>query len=201
LKVILFFAGHSSAKINENKKYLERCLWIDSNDHITPADHMLKTSEVLMLLNNPNHKLIFIIDGCYSFDPRMGVSIKEIFRQFKDTERMSFLKDYVIISAAALNQLALEDPQIGHGVLTYHFLKTISGKYTFSLKKEISCFKLLEILDKKVRTHRFLTDTGRKVPLKMLMENGIMINHNSKNFYFPILKPSFLDRFPFTKKS
>lgn len=201
LNVIIYFGGHSSAEINENKKYLERCLWIDSNDHIAPEDHKLKTSEVLRLLNNPNHKLIFIIDACYNFDPRKGVSIKKIFRQLKDSERMSFLKDYVIISAAALNQSAFEDPQIGHGVLTYHFLKTISGKYTLSLKKKISCFKLLEILDKKVRTHRFLTDTGRKVPLKMLMENGIMINHNSKNFHFPILKPSFLNRFPFTKKS
>jgi hypothetical protein len=189
LKIIIFFAGHGSAEEDENKKKLERCLWIDSNIDTEPDAHRLKTSEILNLLKNPLHKLIFLIDACYNFDPQQEVSIQDIFKQFKESERMIALKQYAIISASAVNQVALEDPRLGHGVLAYYFLQTMAGKYTFFLSKRIAFFKLLVILDKKVRNHRFLTDTGRKHPLKMLKENGIMVHWHDKDFALPVLEP------------
>jgi hypothetical protein len=189
LKIIIFFAGHGSAQEDESKKRLERCLWIDSNPGAEPGAHQLKTSEILNLLKNPLHKLIFLIDACYNFDPKQEVSIQDIFKQFKESERMIALKQYAIISASAVNQVALEDPRLGHGVLAYYFLQTMAGKYTFLLSKRIAFFKLLVILDRKVRNHRFLTDTGRKHPLKMLKENGIMVHWHDKDFDLPVLEP------------
>ncbi|NIM15796.1 MAG: hypothetical protein GTO45_27685, partial [Candidatus Aminicenantes bacterium] len=159
LTVIIFFAGHGSAEKDENNKKLERCLWINSNLDTGPGSHQLKTSEILNLLNNPLHQLIFLIDACYNFDPKQEVSIQDIFKQFKESERMTGLKQYAIISASAVNQGALEDPQLGHGVLTYYFLQTMAGKYTFFLRRKISFFRFLAVLDKRVRNHRFLTDT------------------------------------------
>jgi hypothetical protein len=102
---------------------------------------------------------------------------------------MTGLKQYAIISASAVNQAALEDPQLGHGVLAYYFLQTLAGKYTFFLSKKIAFFKFLALVDKKVRNHRFLTDTGRKHPLKMLKENGIMVHWHDTNFHLPVLEP------------
>jgi hypothetical protein len=189
LTVIIFFAGHGSAEKNEKTKSLERCLWIDGNSNVPFDSHQLKTSEVLKLLNNPLHKLIFLIDACYDFDPRQKVSIRAIFNQFKESERMTLLKQYVIISASAVNTVAFEDPQVGHGVLTYYFLQTMAGKYTFFLRKKIAFFKFLATLDKKVRNHRFLTDTGRKHPRKELMRNGIMVHYSDENFQLPVLEP------------
>ncbi len=204
LTVIIFFAGHGSAEKNEKTKSLERCLWIDGNFNVPFDSHQLRTSEVLKLLNNPLHKLIFLIDACYDFDPEQRVSIQTIFKQFKESERMTPLKQYVIISASAVNQFALEDPQVGKGVLTYYFLQIMAGKYTFFLQKRITFFKFLAVLDKKVRNHRFLTDTGRKVTLKMLKENGIMVHWNDTNFELPVLEPIPLivdpDKNPFQKK-
>lgn len=189
LTVIIFFAGHGSAEQDENKKKLERCLWINSNPDTAPGSHQLKTSEILNLLNNPLHKLIFLIDACYNFDPKQEVSIQDIFKQFKESERMTGLRQYAIISASAVNHVALEDPQLGHGVLAYYFLQTLAGKYTFFLSKRIAFFKFLAILDRKVRNHHFLTDTGRKATLKMLRENGIMVHWHDKNFDLPVLEP------------
>ncbi|MGD2093172.1 MAG: hypothetical protein PVH61_43830, partial [Candidatus Aminicenantes bacterium] len=126
----------------------------------------------------------------YNFESKQGVSIQTIFQQFKESERMTGLKQYAIISASAVNQAALEDPRIGHGVLTYYFLQTLAGKYTFFLSKKIAFFKFLAILDKKVRNHRFLTDTGRKATLKMLRENGIMVHWHDTNFELPVLEPT-----------
>jgi len=206
LTIIIFFAGHGSAEEDENEKKLERCLWIDSRDDkdMKAKDHKIKTSEILGLLDNPTHRLIFIIDACYNFDPQQQVSIQDIFKKFKESERMSLLKHFVIISASAVNSFALEDFQLKHGVLAYYFLKTISGRYTFFLRKKIAFFKFLTILDKKVRNHRFLTDTGRKRPLKMLVENGLMVHWHDTNFDLPLLEPILLledpHKNPFQKK-
>jgi hypothetical protein len=204
LTVIIFFAGHGSAEQDENKKKLERCLWINTNPDTGPGSHQLKTSAILNLLKNPLHKLIFLIDACYNFDPKQEIPIQDIFKQFKETERMIALKQYAIISASAVNQVALEDPQLGHGVLAYYFLQTLAGKYTFFLSKKIAFFRFLAILDRKVRNHRFLTDTGRKATLKMLKENGIMVHWHDKDFDLPVLEPIPLvenpDKSTFQKK-
>jgi hypothetical protein len=189
LTVIISFAGHGSAEKDENKKKLERCLWINSNPDTRLDSHQLRTSEILNLLNNPLHRLIFLIDACYDFASQQDISIQDIFRQFKESERMIALKQYAIISASAVNQAALEDPRLSHGILTYYFLQTLAGKYTFFLSKKIAFFKFLALLDKKVRNHRFLTDTGRKATLKMLRENGIMVHWHDTNFDLPILEP------------
>ncbi len=189
LNVVIFFAGHGSAEKSEKTKSLERCLWIDGNFNVPFDSHQLKTSEILKLLNNPLHRLIFMIDACYNFDPKLKVSIRAIFKQFKESERIIGLKQYAIISASAASQKAIEDPQVGHGVLTYYFLQIMAGKYTFFLSKRITFFKFLATLDKKVRNHRFLTNTGRKATLKMLQENGIMVHWNDTNLELPVLEP------------
>ena len=189
LCLVIFFAGHGSAEKSETTNKLERCLWIDGNFNVPSDSHRLKTSEILELLNNPLHKLIFLIDACYDFDPQQRDSIQHIFKQFKESERIIGLKQYAVISASAADQMAIEDSQIGHGVLTHYFLQTMAGKYSFFLRKKIPFFKVLAILDKKVRNHRFLTDTGRKVLHKTLRKNGIMVHWNDTNFDLPVLEP------------
>lgn len=185
--VFIFFAGHGSAQKNDKKKSLERCLWIDGSDD-DPEEHKITTSEIMARLSNPAHRLVFVIDACYNFGSKQNISIKDISRQFRESERGANLGHYVIISASAVRITALEDPYLGHGVLAYYFLKTISGKYSFFLETKLSAFKLLAILDKKVRNHRFVTDTGRKRPLSMLMENGLMVHWNDRNFSLPVLE-------------
>lgn len=191
LNVIIFFAGHGSAEKEEKTNTLSRCLWIDSrtNKGINKADHKIKTAEILSLLDNSAHRLIFIIDACYDFGQKEIAPIKDIFKKFKESERMTSLKRYTLISASAVNNYAFEDHQLKHGVLAYYFLRVISGRYTFFLRKKITFFKFLAILDKQVRNHRFLTDTGRKLPLKVLLENGIMVHCSDINFELPVLEP------------
>lgn len=189
LNIIIFFAGHGTAEKDENSKRLERCLWIDSNPNSDISSHRVKTSEILALLNNPLHRLIFITDACYNLGKRQKTSIKDIFEQFNESERITGLKHYVMISASAVNKVALEDPQLKHGVLGYYFLKTISGQYSFFLSRKIKVLRFLAILDKQVRNHRFLSNTGRKLTMKSLRNNGIMVHYSGDDFDIPILEP------------
>ncbi|NIM13980.1 MAG: hypothetical protein GTO45_18195 [Candidatus Aminicenantes bacterium] len=191
LNVILFFSGHASSQKNEDTKIPERCLWVhnggDTGTDANRQTHPLKMPEVLKLLNNPLHRLIVIIDASYRIDS--SISLREIFEEFKESERFISLKPYMIISDCAVNEYAFEDPALRHGVLTHYLLRTLSGKYTFFLQKKVALFKFLEILDKKVRTHRFITQTGRKRSLPMLMEKGVMAHFSSKGFKLPVLEP------------
>jgi hypothetical protein len=187
LTVIFFFSGIGTAEKNKNNEKMERCLWIDSNHSADIDAHRLKLPAVLELFDNPLHELIVVIDACYEFAGWKGS--EELFAQFKATERFTSLKPYVIISSSAEKTWVCEDPALRQGVLTHYFLRTLAGKYTSSRQKEITFFKLLEILDKKVRTHRFTTKTGRKRPHPRLMKNGIMVHYSDRGFKLPILEP------------
>jgi hypothetical protein len=186
--VILFFSGHASAKKNKRKKEWERCLWVHGETGNDLETLYLKMPGILNLLNNPFHRLIIVIDACYHLE---GKSPKgSIFEEFKKTEPMTSLKPYVIISSSAAGRHLFEDPALEQGVLTHYLLKTLAGKYTFFLKKQIAFFKFLQILGKKVKSHRFSTNTGRKRVLPMLMDNGVMAHFSGKSSKLPILEPT-----------
>jgi hypothetical protein len=186
--VILFFSGHASATKNKSKKEWARCLWVHGNARNDLESLPLKMPEILNLLNNPLHRLIVVIDACYHQEGKHPV--RSIFEKFKKSERLTSLKPYAIISSSAVGRHFFEDPVLRHGILTHYLLKTLSGKYTFFLKKKIAFFKFLQILDKKVKNHRFSTGTGRKRVLPILMKNGVMAHFSGKSFELPILEPT-----------
>jgi len=188
--VVLYFSGHGTAVNNNPGKLIERCLWLSSSQPDNSGDCFIKTAEILELLKNPFHKLIFIIDACYSQLPGPGeLKIEDIFEKFKESERIISFKRYVIISASAVNMAAYEDPELEGGVLTHYFLKAISGKYSFFTKKQIPILKLIHTIDVNVRNHRFTVAVGRTKYNYHLMYNGIMVHHSAGNFRLPILEP------------
>jgi len=188
LTVVLFFSGRASAEKKDDPKGFQRCLWIAGSKHHNIDSCRLKTEEILKSLDNPNHRLLLVIDACYSIDNRMP--LRDIFEEFKESERFTSLKPYMIMSASAVNEYAFEDPVQGHGVLTHYFLQILSGKHTFFLRKKIAFFKFLEILDKRVREHRFVTQTGRKRSLPMQRKNGVMAHFSGRNYKLPVLEPT-----------
>lgn len=189
LTVIIFFAGHASAEKNEKKETWERCLWLHNNEHTKtyPEQHQLKTIEMLKLLSNPLHQLMVIIDACYHLDSRAPIG--EISQEFKESERMTSLKRYVIISSSLMKEYSFENTALRLGVLTYYFLRTLSGKYTFFLKRRIAFFKFLEILHNKVKNHGLKSSTRRNSGDSTAPDRGIMVHLSHKSFYLPILEP------------
>ena len=187
LTIILFFSGHASAEKNRTNRELERCLWINGADHTGLEAHKLKTNEILNASDNPDHRLILVVDACYHL--AWKPSVETVFEEFRKSERITSLKSYSVISSSAVGQSLFEDPAMKLGVFTHYFLKTLSGRYILFLKRKIDFFKLLQLLDKKVRNHRFTTDTGRKVFRPILKENGIISHFSGKNFKLPVLEP------------
>jgi len=187
LTVVLFFSGHASALKNRTNEELERCLWIDGSDHTSLDSHKLKTTEILNASDNPDFRLLLVFDACYHLEGKP--TVETVFEEFKKSERITNLKPYAVISSSAVVRYLFEDPALKLGVFTHYFLKTLSGRYTFFLKRKIAFFKLLQLLDKRVRSHRFTTDTGRKVFRPMLMANGMISHFSGKNFELPVLEP------------
>jgi hypothetical protein len=189
--VVLYFSGHGTAVNNNPGKLIERCLWLNSSQHDNSGDCYIKTAEILQLLKNPFHKLIFVIDACYSqMHGPQELEIEEIFQKFKESERIVSFKQYVIISASAVNMEVYEDRELEGGVLTHYFLKAISGKYSFFTSKQIPILKLIHNIDVNVRNHKFTVTRGRKKYNYQLMYNGIMVHHSAGNFRLPILEPT-----------
>ncbi len=189
INIVIFFAGHGSAEPITSSQDLERCLWIDTSPSIPQDLHRLRISEILDAVDNPQHRLIFIIDACYRLDKKYETSIQDFFERFKETERMTRIREYVIISACAVNTVAFEDHRLKNGLMTYYFLDTIKGNDVPFLRSTISLFHFLSLLNKKVRNHYFVSDYGRKHPLSTLRKKGISVHHSGNNISLPILEP------------
>lgn len=185
--VVLYFAGHGSASIDEEEKKLERCLYVDGNRYASHEPHILPVSEIIKRVSHSPQRFIFIIDACYSFAD--DISSFKPFRDYKEAERFDSRKVYVMISATALNEDTFEDTGLGYGILTHQFLKTISGKYSAFWRKTIPVFRFLDVLDKKVKAYRYSNLTGRKRLHPDTVKNGIMVYCSDAKFNVPILEP------------
>lgn len=181
LTVVVFAAGHITTLEQENKLY--RC--VETADSEEAGN--LKIEELLELLNNTSHKLLLILNAVYSFPP--GHSVTGAFRELHAGERIDKLKEYAVISSSATAKPELEDAGLRHGVLTHYFLWAISGQYSFFLRKRIALARLLQLLDKKVKNHRFTFKSGRKRPSRSLKETGVPVHFIGKSQHLPILEP------------
>lgn len=194
LTVILYFAGHASVCENKKNTKWQRCLWIlgDEQNSTHPEAHQLKTPEVMKILANPIHRLIMIIDTCCHLEH--GISRENMINDIIESERMTSLKQYVVLSNTLQQVYQHEEPELGYGILTYYMLQILSGQYTFFLKRKIAFFKFLEILHHKVKGHGITPRTRRNSSDYPAIQDGIMVHLSHKGFYFPILEPvPFID--------
>jgi uncharacterized caspase-like protein len=74
-------------------------------------------------------RLIFIADACYSgaIGGRTIVASRRATVSEEFLSRLSGGKGRVILTASGANEVAKEDPALGHGVFTYYLLKGLKG--------------------------------------------------------------------------
>mgnify|MGYP001563970367 FL=1 len=131
--VIIFYAGHGSVEsddMNLDGDGLEKYLLPHDADPDELFGTALSMTDLNAIFNRiKSDRLIFIADACYSgavggrtiFSPRRA-TISDNF-----LDRLSSGSGRVIIAASGANQVAKEDPELGHGVFTYHLIEGLKG--------------------------------------------------------------------------
>lgn len=134
--VCIFFAGHGAPVINPRTKSrdgLEKYLL----PHDAVGDDLRSSAIPMEDINRffdwiDTSQLIFFIDSCYS-----GVAGGRTFGSSDFNMRASVTDEFLdelagegrlVVTACATNEVALEKPDIGHGLFTYHLIEGLKGE-------------------------------------------------------------------------
>jgi uncharacterized caspase-like protein len=133
--VLIYFAGHGATErdaASPDGDGLEKYLLpydADPDDLYATALPMREISHILDRIRSD--RLIFIADACYSgASGGRTVQLDGLRAQLSDSylDRIAGGKGRVIITASGPNEVSAEDPELEHGVFTYHLLEAIKGK-------------------------------------------------------------------------
>jgi hypothetical protein len=95
--------------------------------------------------------LTVVIDACFSGSSEKGMLLKNISPVFVEVEDpVLTLKEAVVMTSAAGNQVSSWYPEKGHSLFTYYFLKGIRGDADKAKDKTISTGELKEYLEENV---------------------------------------------------
>jgi uncharacterized caspase-like protein len=101
-----------------------------------------------------SERVVFVIDTCFSGAAggrtftRQATRAGHMSKEFLD--RLAGSKGRVVISAAGPNELALELPDLKHGLFTYHVIKGMEGAADADGDKIVTVNELFQYVQKKV---------------------------------------------------
>jgi uncharacterized caspase-like protein len=122
-------------------------------------------------------RVVFLVDTCFSGATGGRTFSKQLTRashlstQFLD--RLAHSRGRVIITAAGPNELALELPDLGHGVFTYYLLKGMEGEADRDKDGIVTVNELYEYLETKV-SEQARKAGGRQRPIMKGEVEGTM---------------------------
>ena len=130
----IFFAGHGDIPKGATNQESEVRFMLHQSTKTNPMSTSFGMSELRTWLNPQKikaQKRVFVFDACHSGQVIEDFN-KYAFRGNKDDawreKQLDKLKDQsglLIMAAAADNESSYEDPQLQHGVLSYHLLKEL----------------------------------------------------------------------------
>jgi uncharacterized caspase-like protein len=96
--------------------------------------------------------LTVVIDACFSGSSEKGMLLTNMSPVFIEVEEPVLkLKDAVVMTSAAGNQVSSWYPEKGHSLFTYYFLKGIRGEADKTNGKTITAGRLKDYLSENVR--------------------------------------------------
>jgi hypothetical protein len=131
--VILYFAGHGMRdRVTRNRDPYFLPYDARSNDLYSSAFEMNEVTDLLLRLIP--ERVVVLIDSCFSgaaggrspYDPKSEADRALFSDEFLD--RMAHAgKGRAVLTASGPDEAAQEDPELGHGVFTYHLLEGLHG--------------------------------------------------------------------------
>jgi hypothetical protein len=179
--VIVYYAGHGAPEIDAAgteadglSKYLVP-RDADPESLFTTGFPMDDIQRVFARLQA--ERVVFLVDTCFSGATGGRTFSKQLTRashlstQFLD--RLAHSRGRVIITAAGPNELALELPDLGHGVFTYYLLKGMEGEADRDKDGIVTVNELYEYLEAKV-SEQARKAGGRQRPIMKGEVEGTM---------------------------
>lgn len=179
--VVVYYAGHGAPEVDAAgmeadglSKYLVP-RDADPESLFTTGFPMDDIQRVFARLQA--ERVVFLVDTCFSGATGGRTFSKQLTRsghlstQFLD--RLAHSRGRVIITAAGPNELALELPDLGHGVFTYYLLKGMEGEADRDKDGIVTVSELYEYLENKVSEHARKSG-GRQRPIMKGEVEGTM---------------------------
>lgn len=159
--VVVYYAGHGAPEVDVSgveadglSKYLIP-RDADPDSLFTTGFPMDDIQRVFARLQA--ERVVFMVDTCFSGASggrtfmRQATRSGHLSTQF--LERLTKSRGRVIISAAGPNELALELPDLGHGVFTYYLLKGMEGEADRDKDGIVTVSELYEYVEDRVSAH------------------------------------------------
>ena len=134
--VLIYYAGHGAPEVDAagaetdglSKYLIPRNADPDSlYSTAFPMDEIQK-----IFARIPSERVVMLLDTCYSGTAggrtfaRQRIRSGNLSDQF--LERLTRSRGRVVITASGPNEVALESPDLGHGIFTYYLLEGLAGK-------------------------------------------------------------------------
>ena len=134
--VLIYYAGHGAPEVDAagaetdglSKYLIPRNADPDSlYSTAFPMDEIQK-----IFARIPSERVVMLLDTCYSGTAggrtfaRQQIRSGNLSDQF--LERLTRSRGRVVITASGPNEVALESPDLGHGIFTYYLLEGLAGK-------------------------------------------------------------------------
>ena len=170
--VLIYFAGHGAPEVDvagAEADGLSKYLVPRDGDPDSLYTTALPMDELQRVFARiPAERVVMLLDTCYSGTAggrtfaRAQVRASGLNDQF--LERLTRSRGRVIITASGPNEVALELPNLGHGLFTYHVLEGLRGKADRNGDGIVTVSELYEYVEDQVDTAARLAG-GRQRPL------------------------------------
>jgi hypothetical protein len=186
--VLIYFAGHGAPEIDAvgaESDGLVKYLVPRNADPDSLYSTAFPMDEVQRIFARiPAERVIMFLDTCYSgyaggrTFARQQVRAGGVTEQFLD--RLTRSKGRVIITASGPNEVALELPEVGHGLFTHYLLEGLDGRADRNRDGIVTVSELYEYLEETVdRRARALGGRQRPV-MKGEIEGTLPLSQSSR---------------------
>lgn len=170
--VLIYYAGHGAPEVDAagaetdglSKYLIPRNADPDSlYSTAFPMDEIQK-----IFARIPAERVVMLLDTCYSGTAggrtfaRQQIRSGNLSDQF--LERLTRSRGRVVITASGPNEVALESPELGHGIFTYYLLEGLAGKADRNGDGLVTVSELYEYVEDQVE-RKAREAGGRQRPL------------------------------------
>jgi hypothetical protein len=134
--VLIYYAGHGAPEVDAagaETDGLSKYLIPRNADPDSLYSTALPMDEIQKIFARiPAERVVMLLDTCYSGTAggrtfaRQQIRSGNLSDQF--LERLTRSRGRVVITASGPNEVALESPELGHGIFTYYLLEGLAGK-------------------------------------------------------------------------
>ncbi len=147
-RIFIYYVGHGAPDLESGEAYF---VPVDANpQYITSNGYRLQTF-YQNLSKIPAKKVTIVLDACFSGNSEKGLLFKNISpAMVKVKKEYASPANALLLTSAAVDQVATWYPEKRHSLFTYYFLKGIQGEADLNKDKKITVGEMKEYLRENV---------------------------------------------------